>query len=752
MNLETLKTQFLAFLSDKLTKEGKTDEANDVLKNPTSIIRYFSAFKEFLSSESGGGTNLQNISISDLDKLEYKNGKFIIKDKEDDGFEEYSNSKASDEKVNNSPGENNNAVGNNTMNLLNGITQGIENSLNGIKGASDTETQPQPFTIDTILADSNIASIFITDSEKGLTEEDKKTATEFLSSFGAKDGELTEESLNTLVKLFDADGDGVISKEDSKNAREKLSVLSGTKGELTAEDFNTFSRFANSVFEEDKNMTADSFIDLIKTFDGDNSNLTIDDFEKIKEYEGLGILPNPEETDSTPEANAPESTGNNEDNTNPINNSDSSGSNDSGGSSGSGSFSPAIKEKDVSNMSIDELEAERETAKQAQENAKSKYMDAVKNVDDKLYTQISDLKTKIDGKQKEIDAKQTAIDSLSKPTKEEYTKKNDNDEEEFDENAYNKALDEYEKEKAKLETEKAALEGELEQMNSKMQEYEKEVDKLAETNTELKALKDEYDKSSEYLKTVEATLTKRKADKEKRENGDKLPLTYTLDGKEYHCVGIAGIDTDGDGKDDVEFDSFEKFQRYMAQGGVANIGKYGSMQCFNYSQEYGEVIMGVADPRFTKALVDEAEGRTGDTDTAGQYATQAEYNKRNFAQVKSANRDEEYEVISNELDNGRPCVVSVPYPGGSHYVLAIGKSEDGDILIMDSYNCSIERLGYSRSSDTKKEHRNMATGNGVWIYMDGYSFSYSDKGGIDYAYYKANGTKATLEKIMQNRA
>ena len=748
MNFESLKLQFLSYLSDKLTKEGKTDEANDVLKNPTSLVRYFSAFKEYLSKESLGSVDLKTISISDLDKLEYKNGKYTIREEdEDDGFEEYSSSNPTD--------DNSDA----TKNLLNGITEGLENAANGlVEGAADADAQPKAVTIDTILSDDNIAAIFTTDTTKGLTEEDKKMAADFLSSFNANEEGLTEESANTLLKLFDADGDGVISAEDSKNAREKLSVLSGTDGELTAEDFNVFGKFASAAMEKNKNMTSDELIDLIKTFDGNNDTLTVEDFRKIKEYEGLGILPESEDA-PTVDANNPEN--NNDENVAPINPTDSgnndnpsssSGNSDSGGSSGSGAFSPAIKEKDVSNMSIDELEAEKETAKQAQENAKSKYMDAVKNVDDKLYTQISDLKTKIDGKQKEIDAKQTAIDSLSKPTKEEYTKKNDNDEEEFNENAYNKALDEYEKEKAKLETEKAALEGELEQMNSKMQEYEKEVDKLAEANTELKALKDEYDKSSEYLKTVEATLTKRKADKEKRENGDKLPLTYTLDGKEYHCVGIAGIDTDGDGKDDVEFDSFEKFQRYMAQGGIANIGKYGSMQCFNYSQEYGEVIMGVADSRFTKALVDEAEGRTGDTDTAGQYATQAEYNKRNFAQVKSANRDEEYEVIKNELENGRPCVVSVPHKNGSHYVLAVGMSDDGDILIMDSYNCSMERLGYSRSSDTKSEHRNMATGNGVWIYMEGYSFSYSDKGGIDYAYYRANGTKATLDRILQNRA
>ena len=148
MNFESLKLQFLSYLSDKLTKEGKTDEANDVLKNPTSLVRYFSAFKEYLSKESSGSVDLKTISISDLDKLEYKNGKYTIREEdEDDGFEEYSSSNPTD--------DNSDA----TKNLLNGITEGLENAANGlVEGAADADAQPKAVTIDTILSDDNIAA------------------------------------------------------------------------------------------------------------------------------------------------------------------------------------------------------------------------------------------------------------------------------------------------------------------------------------------------------------------------------------------------------------------------------------------------------------------------------------------------------------------------------------------------------------------------------------------------------------------
>ena len=111
---------------------------------------------------------------------------------------------------------------------------------------------------------------------------------------------------------------------------------------------------------------------------------------------------------------------------------------------------------------------------------------------------------------------------------------------------------------------------------------------------------------------------------------------------------------------------------------------------------------------------------------------QSEYNSRDFAQCKAKDRDAERAIIENELQNGRPCLVSVPYVGGTHWVTAIGLSDDGDILIWDSYDGSIKKLGCSSNDDKEKLHRNMATGNGVMVFCDGYSFQYATAKHIDY--------------------
>ena len=858
MNFASLQTGFLEYLSEKLQKSGKEKQAQDVFQNfSTAIITNFSVFKEYLGKVQGTSSGLSSINICDLDKLDFKNGKFVIADEEDDLYTETLNSVLEDENVKKNIDKNQDKdisktevmgflsdvseEGNISFDNLNEFIDSInkENPVANIDGENTVdntnETTPvenpdedAPITIDSLLADKNIASIFALNSDsEELTDEEKETAVSFIkaltgtsetlaenepqdfeysadnSDSDIEDG-LTQENLKAFIQFFDSDGDGTISEEDSIKARELLSGLSDTE-EFSAENIKVFNEFADSVYSQNKDMTPEKFIDFVKGLDGDNSELTVDDFKKLKEYHDLKILPT-QRAESPISAEIPENT--QLENTEPVQQTDNgvngteSGETPKTSSGGKGAFSPAIKEKTVSNMSIAELEEELATAKKTQDDAKTKYMQGVESADKELAEKIKNLQTDIDNKQQQLDESAAAVTEQEKTVKDAEAAVKSADDKitdiesqlsnlkapkesdfpETDEGAaqYSKQKDAYTTKKAELEqkltdakeekskaeaqlkaeelklnelnSSKTSFEDELKLLNSKMDEYEAEADKLAVSNPELQSLKEAYDKSKEYVQSVESMLDRRMADRKKKENGDPLPLTYTLDGKEYHCVAIQGIDTDGDGKNDIEFDSYEQFQRYMAQGGVANVGQYGTMQCFNYSQVYGETIMGAADPRFIAALAAETHGQQGDTDTAGKMATQSEYNKRNFAQVKSANRDEEYKVITNELKNGRPCVVSVPYEGGCHYALAIGMSDDGDILIMDSYDCSIKRLGKSNNSDTKREHRNLATGNGVWIYIPGYNFSYSDKRGIDYNYYMQYGQKATLDRILQQRA
>jgi len=121
-------------------------------------------------------------------------------------------------------------------------------------------------------------------------------------------------------------------------------------------------------------------------------------------------------------------------------------------------------------------------------------------------------------------------------------------------------------------------------------------------------------------------------------------------------------------------------------------------------------------------------------DTAGYMTTtigeEPGKNQRYLMKVLG-DRDQSYEIIVNELKNGRPCVVSVPGGSSAHYVLAMGISDNGDILIMDSYDCSMKKLGYANSqayAKGDKQHRNLATRNGVLIFSNEHTYLYGDNG------------------------
>ncbi len=73
------------------------------------------------------------------------------------------------------------------------------------------------------------------------------------------------------------------------------------------------------------------------------------------------------------------------------------------------------------------------------------------------------------------------------------------------------------------------------------------------------------------------------ADENSRDYRDKastdftnMPLTYELDGEKYHCVGFQGSNVDGDGEKYFKPDSWEEAQRYLTNGGLTNLGQYGS--------------------------------------------------------------------------------------------------------------------------------------------------------------------------------
>lgn len=311
------------------------------------------------------------------------------------------------------------------------------------------------------------------------------------------------------------------------------------------------------------------------------------------------------------------------------------------------------------------------------------------------------------------------------------------------------------------------LEQELEEHNNKVAEYQNEISTLATSNPQLQAKIDSYNKAVQYQNQVEQTLALRKADQERAaavnmpaaEESSKdyrgndsidwtnMPMTYELDGETYHCVGFTGNDFDGDGTIDFKPDSWEEMQMYAVNAGIINKGKYGSMQCHNYSNVLADIVLGTVNSELGQAFINETEDENyGNVDMAGKMGREKEYNLRDYQLCRAADRDAENAIIVNELQNGRPCIVSVPHKDGSHYVLAVGMSDDGDILLWDSYNGSMEKLGKSSNDDNTSLHRNLASSNGVMVFVNDTRYTYTDSKMWDYWNDYVGQDVATIEE------
>lgn len=292
-----------------------------------------------------------------------------------------------------------------------------------------------------------------------------------------------------------------------------------------------------------------------------------------------------------------------------------------------------------------------------------------------------------------------------------------------------------ENEISELENQKSQQETELEEANAVLTEVQTRVATLTTSNPELKAAQEQYEaankavnefkteqkaacteqlqKSKEHVREVQAEINKRESSKLIRENTlSGLTLSHNENGTDYDVVGING------------FDSLEEFQKYVKNAGLTNLGKFGTKQCLNYSNIYGQLILGVANEELEAAFRAETEDETfGDIDRAGELGKQRAYNIRNFRPVYSKNLDEELNTVATELQAGRPVVFG--NQSGSHYMIIVGMKQgatppysEGDFLMMDSYNGSISQLG------TK---RNIGKSNSLFVYQEGFRYTSTDQ-------------------------
>ena len=257
--------------------------------------------------------------------------------------------------------------------------------------------------------------------------------------------------------------------------------------------------------------------------------------------------------------------------------------------------------------------------------------------------------------------------------------------------------------------------GEFSGLAKSFENYNNLLTEFDTTKAELlSAAQTDYDELSTYQNELRDKLI----EKEAIATSSKFRVTgfeteYNFEGANFDVVGING------------FDSLDEFTRYVINSGLTNTGQYGTMQCFNYSIQMGKLALGVAEDVVTEAFLQETQNPDfGDIDLAGKLSRQHEYNQRCFMQTKSSDRSAEMSIMANELQSGRPCVVSVPYEGGSHYVLAVGirqgasePYQQSDFLCVDSYSGKILTLG---------ERRKLATGNGIFVYSEGYHYKNGD--------------------------
>lgn len=663
-------------------------------------------------------------------------------------------------------------------------------------------TQTEETTTTTQATQKAEGAVANTNSNIKASTADIKTSFNFLQGVSYN---LSDDDFQMMSTLFDTNTDGILSDDEKNSAKSLLSSLDGEKNDLSTADLNSFQKYITSLNKA--GLSEEDIVKRIKGLDGNENELSSKDFDVLKQSLETGIQPNSvmeaagagniDSSSSSGGLHQAASAEKAVDNMSIEDLEKELETSKAATEQANQAYMQELKNQnselagklETVNGNIESTQGELDTANTNLAN----YNSELSGYNTSLSGYKSDM-SNAESRVSQIGGNISSLSSSKKALEDSKNSANSGTEEgskpDIDVGAINSQIEAINSQIETLEAEKKTLEeqtipglqksidetqgkidetqGKINELNSttipglqkKLEDYttestkiQEEIDALAQSNPDLQAKLDAYNKALQYQNTVESTLEKRKADKAKAEKSDvpsvdegprdysdksiadspNLPLTYTLGDKEYHCVGFQGCDTDGDGKVDFKPDSWEEAQRYLLNAGLTNTGKYGSMQCHNYSNVLVDLVMGTANTDISSAVVKETEDPNfGNSDTAGLYGSQGAYNPRDCVQCKAKDRDEERAIIENELKNGRPCLVSVPWSGGCHWVVAVGMSDDGDILIWDSYNGSMQKLGRTSNSDNTSEHRNMATGNGIMVLAKGYSYQYGTHGYVDY--------------------
>ncbi|MBQ7287241.1 MAG: hypothetical protein IJW73_05710, partial [Candidatus Gastranaerophilales bacterium] len=220
-----------------------------------------------------------------------------------------------------------------------------------------------------------------------------------------------------------------------------------------------------------------------------------------------------------------------------------------------------------------------------------------------------------------------------------------------------------------------------------------------------------FDKNLKYQNEVQTKLNaKQQSATEKEYSVSGLKLDYNLSGVDFNVVGIAG------------FNSLDEFMNQVQIAGLTNTGKYGTMQCQNYSCAMIDLILGRANPELAAAFM---AGDANGVDLAGYLAKSKTYNNREYHAARSDEGLSYFQILASELEQGRPCMVAIPRPTtGTHYGICVGIRDGADynnlqatdFLIVDSYDGKPEIGGVTNSFSENKD---------VWVLTEGYRYENS---------------------------
>ena len=445
MNLESLKSGFLSYLTEKLEEQGKQVPEQALRTSSASIFMYGNEFKEYLVQECNADASIFSKSMNEIMDMDFENGELV--DKSDDAA--FSSSALSNEQITeflDSVGDMSNVEFEIPDNELSAFTSGAQNA-----GAAETQatfSAPETATSETSgettatpeitqkpaetdgftdgsdinteqNTDGNVNDVTAptegTPSTEGNTGAGEFTDGKQTSSI---DAQLEEFYSNPdVVKALDVDGDGKLSDEEKTKFEEHLTQNGGENAEITGDMLNQALK------------------------DIQDGKFSYDDADKTDEVD------KPDKTDTTYKTDKTEDKKDNKDTSAAKGSSGTSGSSGASGASGGGggggtggvsgassdSTTPATIDD---SMSLEELEQERTTkqgelsdaqnelsdvysgedseVKSAQDDydkAEEDYQEAVENDPalEKYKEEIASNLEEIDNAQKDIDTAQNQV-------------------------------------------------------------------------------------------------------------------------------------------------------------------------------------------------------------------------------------------------------------------------------------------------------------------------------------------------------